>query len=304
VATGVFRKPYTPDSRRPRPGNHSAPLQRLPQPFTASGRTATRCWREPLRLRHRVRGVGVTRGHSLRHRHRAASVAGREPSGTHRFPRARLRRHAHPQRKHTSRQKDAPHIRHGGGPLLRYRKKDLLAAGVDASSGTPSVSKVAYRCSATGRVLACGTSSGAPVSGPTSAGSASRSSSATTGIRCNTEERLRRHPASTSWVCRFCTRSRPCSLPAAGGTPNTSRARSCATAHRPQRKDRRGRGAGDIVSEEPCLERQSGRPCSARSGICPSEQAIPTRSRPPTRMIKPNHDVGSPALAGLPLAGL
>ena len=24
-----------------------------------------------------------------------------------------------------------PHVRHGGGPLLRYRKKDLLAAGVE-----------------------------------------------------------------------------------------------------------------------------------------------------------------------------
>jgi putative flavoprotein involved in K+ transport len=24
-----------------------------------------------------------------------------------------------------------PHIRHGGGPLLRYRRKDLLAAGVE-----------------------------------------------------------------------------------------------------------------------------------------------------------------------------
>ena len=28
-----------------------------------------------------------------------------------------------------------PHIRHGGGPLLRYRKKDLLAAGVERVVG-------------------------------------------------------------------------------------------------------------------------------------------------------------------------
>jgi putative flavoprotein involved in K+ transport len=29
--------------------------------------------------------------------------------------------------------KARPHIRHGGGPLLRYRKKELLAAGVERS---------------------------------------------------------------------------------------------------------------------------------------------------------------------------
>ena len=65
-----------------------------------------------------------------------------------------------------------PHVRHGGGPLLRYRKKDLLAAGVERVSRARSASSAACPCSTTAASSTCATSSGAPASGPTSAGSA------------------------------------------------------------------------------------------------------------------------------------
>ena len=42
-----------------------------------------------------------------------------------------------------------PHVRHGGGPLLRYRKKDLLAAGAErVLARTVGVERVC-RCSRT-----------------------------------------------------------------------------------------------------------------------------------------------------------
>ena len=44
-----------------------------------------------------------------------------------------------------------PHVRHGGGPLLRYRRKDLLAAGVErVLARTVGVRATACPCSTTG----------------------------------------------------------------------------------------------------------------------------------------------------------
>ena len=133
VATGVMQKPYVPSfAPRARPADHAAPLERLPQPLPAAGgrRARRRC--EPLGVGHRLRGRRGARDDPL-----GSQTTGRFPvrvdtrrgrmgfrvlafAGKHIFtmdtPIGRKMR---------------PHIRHGGAPLLRYRRKDLLAAGVE-----------------------------------------------------------------------------------------------------------------------------------------------------------------------------
>ena len=119
-----------------------------------------------------------------------------------------------------------PHVRHGGGPLLRYRKKDLLAAGVE-------------------RVLArtVGVERGLPVLDDGRVLDV-RNVVWCTGfrpdfcwIRVPVRDRRGRLPGAVPWRrasspglyfagCRSCTRSRRCSSPAAAGTPHGSRATS------------------------------------------------------------------------------
>ena len=170
-----------------------------------------------------------------------------------------------------------PHIRHGGGPLLRYRKKDLLGGGSRARrSRERSASSAAFPCSTTVASSTCATSSGAPASGPTSAGFAFPSRSATTAIRCSTEAPPRRHPASTSQDCRSCTRSRRCSSPAARETPSGSRATSLKerapqleASSRTRSRSQPHRDGGRARLERPRRER---RPHEARSVRCGKTQ--------------------------------
>ena len=161
---------------RARSEHHPASLQRLPQPVAAAGRAGARRRREPLGLGYRA----------TRHRrHTTSSSRARTPA------RSRCRSRAaadglasacsclvgtHVLNADTPMgRKIRPHIRHGGGPLLRYRRKDLLQRESSACSREPLASSAAFPCSTTVASSMCATSSGAPAFGPTSAGFGSRS---------------------------------------------------------------------------------------------------------------------------------
>ncbi len=98
------------------------------------------------------------------------------------------------------------HIRHGGAPLLRYRRKDLLRAGVERVLERVVGVKDGMPVLEGGRVSTCGTWSGALDSAPTSAGSGFRTRSVTTAIPCSTRRRcivsgpLLRRPALPALV--------------------------------------------------------------------------------------------------------
>ena len=64
-----------------------------------------------------------------------------------------------------------PHVRHGGGPLSATAGRTCSRQESSASSREPSASSAAFPNSTTGASSTCAMSCGAPVSGPTSAGS-------------------------------------------------------------------------------------------------------------------------------------
>ena len=90
VATGVFQKPHVPDfAGELDPSITQLHSQRLPEPLAAAGGAGARRRREPLGLRHRLRGGLGARGHPLGDGHRTAPGADREPPRTDAVPRAR-----------------------------------------------------------------------------------------------------------------------------------------------------------------------------------------------------------------------
>ncbi len=157
-------------------------------------------------------------------RFRCRSRAGADGIG---FRRARVRRHARPQRGHADGPQDAP-----ARPARRRAAPPLPQEG-PARGGSRA------RPRANGRRRAR-PSRARRRSRPRRAqrrlvhrfparlqlDSRSRSRSARTAIRCSTVAPPRRHPASTSRGCRSCTRSRRCSSPVAGETPHGSHATS------------------------------------------------------------------------------
>ena len=172
----------TPASRRPTQATPGTPGVN-----PAQRRTRARGRSQPLRLRHRPRGRGSRpRRRSLRAGHRTAAGAGGDPARQVALPNAVPGRHTRAHGGHPVGRRMRPHIRHGGAPLLRYRRKELAAAGVD-------------------RVLArtCGVEAGRPLLDdgqvlnvrnviwctgfrPDTPGSACRSRSARTGTRSST----------------------------------------------------------------------------------------------------------------------
>ena len=138
-----------------------------------------------------------------------------------------------------------PHIRHGGAPLLRYRKKDLLAAGVERVLARAAGVQDGLPVLDDGRVLDVRNVSGAPASGGTSRGSTSRSSWAKTDTRCSTAASSRRLRGSTSSGCCSSTRSPRCSSAARERMPSGSRS----TSRRSRRTSRVGQSAPYPVAE-------------------------------------------------------
>jgi len=119
-----------------------------------------------------------------------------------------------------------PHIRHGGGPLLRYRKKDLEAVGVERVLARTVGVERGLPVSTTGAWSTCAMSCGAPAFGRTSAGSAYRSTWARTVTRCSTEVPPHRRPACTLQGSRSCIPLRRCSSPEARETQSGLRVTS------------------------------------------------------------------------------
>ena len=137
VATGVFRKPYTPEFSReldPRITQlHSndyrnpAQLQDGPVLVVGASHSGSDIAYEAASASHQVVLSGTDTGQlPVPIESRRGRIAFRllVLAGTHvltvNTPLGRKLR---------------PKVRHGGGPLLRYRKKDLLAAGVDRAVG-------------------------------------------------------------------------------------------------------------------------------------------------------------------------
>ena len=128
------------------------------------------------------------------------------------------------------------HIRHGGAPLLRYRRKDLRAAGVErvlartvgVENGLPVLDD--------GRVLDVRNVVWCTGFRPEYSGSASRSRSARTATPCSTEASSRRRRACTWSACRSCTRSRRCSSAARAEMPSASSSTSSRTGPRSRRR--------------------------------------------------------------------
>ena len=219
VATGVFQKPHAPGLRdRARPGHHAAPLERLPEPVAAPGRPRPRRRREPLGLRHRLRGGGEARRRSSRAR-TTASFPRRVESRRGRFLfRVLFFVGTHVLTVDTPLgRKMRPHIRHGGGPLLRYRRKDLRAAGVERVLARTVGVEEGQPVLDDGRVLDVQERHlvhrlpSRLLVDPRPVRDRRRRLS-----RCSTEASSRRRQACTSSACRSCTRSRRCSIGGAG----------------------------------------------------------------------------------------
>ena len=135
IATGVFRKPFTPEfAGGLDPGSPSStPTTTATSRSSRKGRCsssaqATRAPTSPTRpLRHTIVLSGTDTGQlpvPIESRRGRIGFRVLVFAGTHilnvKTPMGRKMR---------------PHIRHGGGPLLRYRKKELLAAGVERVVG-------------------------------------------------------------------------------------------------------------------------------------------------------------------------
>ena len=156
VGTGVFAKPYVPELA----GELSPSIAQLHSsayrnPVATPGRPGAGGRRQPLGLGHRPRGGRAARGRAFGSRHRTASGFYREQARPHGLPRPLLRRYARPHGRHADGPEDRPHIRHGGAPLLRYRRSNLRKAGVERVLGGRPASRTGCRCST---VDACSTS--------------------------------------------------------------------------------------------------------------------------------------------------
>ena len=247
IATGVFQKPHIPEfAGELDPSITQLHSTRLPEPVAAPGGAGARRRREPLGLRHRVRGRVEARRRPLGPGHRTASRADREPPRTRcLFRGALLRRHACPDRRHASGKKDAH------AHPARRRAAPPLPAEESASSRRRARARA--DCRRRGR--AAGARRRARTRGQerrlvhrVPAGllldPRSRSRSATTASRSSTEASSRRRRACTSSGCRSCIRSPRCSSAGRAGMQSASRGTSSRSGvpHRRQRSSPLSRG--------------------------------------------------------------
>ena len=149
VATGVMQKPHVPSfARSSIPGSPSSTrTTTATSPSCRTGRA--RRGREPLGVGHRVRGgrehhtilSGVDTGQIPA---RVDTRRGRMGFRALFFVGSHILTADTPPGR-----KMREHVRHGGAPLLRYRRKELLAAGVERTLAEPSAWRTAGRCSTT-----------------------------------------------------------------------------------------------------------------------------------------------------------
>ena len=166
-----------------------------------------------------------------------------------------------------------PHVRHGGAPLLRYRKKDLRAAGVErvlartvgVQDGLPVLDD--------GRVLDVRNVIWCTGFRPTTPGSRSARAVDEDGFPSSTAAPSTPRRASTSWGCSSCTRSRRCSSWARAKMPSASQSTSLRDPPRDALRRPRGsrrnvrREAGRLVRvlRKEAAEVPATRPAQARS---------------------------------------
>ena len=170
-----------------RSAGETAPLQRLPESLPAPGRAGARRRREPLWLGHRLRGCGAstTRSSPASTPARSRRVSTRAADA---WASASCSSPDHTSSRWTHRWA-ARCDRTSGTAAHRSSGTGARSFSPPVSSGRPherSVSATGCPCWTTAASSTCGTSSGAPGSGPTSRGSTCRSRRATTGIPCST----------------------------------------------------------------------------------------------------------------------
>ena len=233
---------------RARSGDHAAPLERLPQPVPAAGRG--RCSSSARATRERT---SRTRRPQSTARSSRAPTPGRFPArvDTRRgrmgfrllfFAGSHILTMDTPMGR-----KMRPHIRHGGAPLLRYRRKDLLAAGVERTLARTVGVRDGLPVLDDGRVVDVRNVVWCTGFRPDFSWIDVPFAERTTATPCSTAASSTPRRASTSSGCCSCTRSRRCSSAGRAGTPSgspgTSRRspRAGASARRPPRSASRSR---------------------------------------------------------------
>ena len=194
-----------------RPAHHATPLERLPQPLAASGGACPGGRRESLGCRHRPRGSCRARDDPVGKRHRPDSRVGRDPARAGGLPRALLRRLTRADGRHAAGSQDASAHqarRWAAAPVpeegsaRRWSRARLCA--YRRRAGRPAGARRRPRPRRTERDLVHRLLSRLHVDqDPARAGR--------TAIRSSTAAPSTRRPASTSWGCCSCTRSRRCS---------------------------------------------------------------------------------------------